>query len=243
MIDLSRSELLIGKDAIEKLRDSRVLLLGLGGVGSYCLEALVRAGIGEIHIVDGDVVEASNVNRQLFAVSGNYGKPKVRAALERITFINPDCKAFGYETFLTLDNLEELPLERMNYVADAIDTVSVKIRLAEICFHKNIELISAMGAGNKLDPTGFKVADVFQTDVCPLAKVMRHELRLRGVRSLKVVYTNEKPVVSINRRENHEKKQTPSISFVPPVVGFIMAGQIIKDLIGSSEIINKKDEI
>lgn len=250
---LSRTELLIGKEGLEKLRNSRVIVFGVGGVGSFTVEALARAGVGEITLIDDDTVCLTNLNRQIHATYDTISKPKVEVMKERILSINRKCNVITHQTFVTKDNIEEIIPKDIDYVVDAIDTVSAKLGLAEYCYKNNIRIMSSMGTGNKLDPTQFKVTDVFKTKVCPLAKVMRYELRKRGVEKLKVVYSEEIPmkpkvedvvtcktgcVCTGETKKCAQKRQIPgSISFVPPVAGMIIAGEVIKDIVG---INNKK---
>lgn len=228
----SRTQLLLGDEAINKLHSSNVIVFGVGGVGSYCVEALVRGGIGNITIVDHDKVSISNLNRQLIATSNTIGKYKVDLMMDRILEINPNCNVKVYKTFYGVDD-EIIDLSAYTYIVDAIDTITAKLMLIEEAKEKKIPIISAMGAGNKLDPTQFEVTDIFRTSMCPLAKTMRHELKKRGIKDLKVVYSKEKP---IKPRESNEinltkKRQVPgSVSFVPPVAGLIIAGEVIKDI-------------
>ena len=250
---LSRTELLIGNDGLEKLRNSRVIVFGIGGVGSFTVEALARAGVGEITLIDDDTVCLTNLNRQIHATYKTISQPKVEVMKERILSINRKCNVITHQVFVTKDNIEEIVPKDIDYVVDAIDTVSAKLGLAEYCYKNNIKIMSSMGTGNKLDPTQFQVTDVFKTKVCPLAKVMRYELRKRGVEKLKVVYSEEIPmkpkvedvvtcktgcVCTGGTKKCAEKRQIPgSISFVPPVAGMIIAGEVIKDILG---INNKK---
>jgi tRNA A37 threonylcarbamoyladenosine dehydratase len=243
---LSRTELIIGSDALEKLKKSKVIVFGLGGVGSYTVEALVRSGVGDLILVDDDTVCLTNLNRQIIATFATIGKPKVDVSRDRVLSINPNCNVQTFQTFVTKDNIESLiPLD-VDYVIDAIDTISAKIGLVEWCNSHNIKIISCMGTGNKLDPTMFKISDIYKTKICPLAKVMRHELRKRGIESLKVLYSEELPmtprtdVITCKNgcvcvggtKKCAIKRQIPgSISFVPPVAGMIIAGEVIKDLI------------
>lgn len=228
----SRTQLLLGNEAIGKLHKANVIVFGVGGVGSYCVEALVRGGIGSITLVDHDTVSITNLNRQLVATSKTIGEYKVDIMRDRILEINPYCKVRVYKTFFGVDN-DEIDLSQYTYIIDAIDTISAKLLLIEKAKEENIPIISAMGAGNKLDPTQFEVTDIYRTSMCPLAKTMRHELRKRRIESLKVVYSREKPM---KPRESEEitftkKRQVPgSVSFVPPVAGLIIAGEVIKDI-------------
>jgi tRNA threonylcarbamoyladenosine dehydratase len=245
---LSRTELLIGKDGLDKLRNSKVIVFGVGGVGSYTIEALARAGVGELIIVDDDTVCLTNLNRQVLATYNTISQPKVDVMKERIASINRDCIVTTYRVFVTQENISEIIPDDVDYVVDAIDTVSAKLGLAEYCYKKGIRIMSSMGTGNKLDATQFKVTDVFKTKVCPLAKVMRYELRKRGVENLKVVYSEEMPikpnyddvvtcktgcVCTGGTKKCATKRQIPgSISFVPPVAGMIIGGEVIKDILG-----------
>lgn len=231
----SRTELLIGKDGVEKLKNSKVAIFGIGGVGSFVVEGLVRGGIENFILVDDDTVSLTNINRQIIATHQTIGKPKVEVAKERILKINPNAKVEIYEEFFMPDTKEILD-NSINYIVDAIDTVTGKIELILRANKLNIPIISCMGTGNKLDPTKFEVADIYQTSVCPLAKVLRKELKSRGINSLKVVYSKEIPVkpVKITEivEENTTKTNVPgSISFVPSVAGLIIAGEVIKDII------------
>lgn len=228
-----RSEMLIGKENINFLNKSKVLVFGLGGVGGSLCESLVRAGIGSIDIVDRDVVDLTNLNRQIIATQDTIGLKKVDAMYDRLKSINPDVNINKYDLNLDASTITEFDLGSYDYIADAIDTVTSKILLAKLCYENGFKLISAMGAGNRLDPTKFEVTDVFKTKNCPLAKVMRSELKKRGVKKLKVVYSTELPMKPIFKLE---KASSPaSISFVPPVCGMVMASTIVKDLIDLKE--------
>ncbi len=244
----SRTELLIGKEGLEKLANSRVAVFGIGGVGSYAVEALVRSGLGTIDIIDDDKVCITNVNRQLYATRKTVGKYKVDVAKERILEINPNAVVNTYQTFYTPKTESEFDFSKYDYVIDAIDTVVGKLSLIEKAKEANTPIICAMGAGNKMDPTKFEVADISETSVCPLARVIRTELRKRKIKGVKVVYSKETPItpqedMSISckahcvcppgTRKCTVKHQIPgSNAFVPPVVGLIIAGEVIKDLIG-----------
>lgn len=233
----SRTELLLGKDAVQRLKKASVAVFGVGGVGSYCAEALARGGIGRIDLVDSDRVCLSNINRQIIATHETVGQPKVEVMRRRMLAINPEVRGQDYQLFYTADNAGAFDLTPYDYVADAIDTVSAKIALVQRASLAGVRIISSMGAGNKLDPTRFEVADIYQTTVCPLARVMRTELRKRNIPSLKVVYSKEPPGKPQGfmeaEEENSVRRQTPgSISFVPSVAGLIMAGEIIKDIAG-----------
>lgn len=234
----SRTELLIGKSGLDKLKNSKVMVFGVGGVGSYTVECLARAGVGNITIVDNDTIAVSNLNRQVHATLETIGRIKVEVEKERILSINKECNVVCHKVFVLENNLDEIIDDDVDYIVDAIDTVSTKIALAKYCEDKSIKLISSMGTGNKLDPTKFVISDIYKTKVCPLAKVMRHELRKRGVKKLKVLYSEEVPIKleNTNKKEldGKRKKQTPgSISFVPPVAGMIIGGEVIKDILAS----------
>ena len=232
--EFCRTELLVGEEGINKLHNSKVIVFGIGGVGSFVVEALTRAGVGNVLLVDNDTICISNLNRQIHATQATVGMIKVEAMKERVISINPKCNVEAKQVFITADNISEIIPSDVDYVVDAIDTVTSKLALAEYCYKNNINIISSMGTGNKMDPTQFRVSDVFKTKVCPLAKVMRHELRKRGVKKLKVVYSEEMPMTPDNGRAvPSAKRQTPgSISFVPPVAGMIIGGEVIKDLTG-----------
>lgn len=232
--EFCRTELLIGEEGIEKLHNSKVIVFGIGGVGSFVVEALTRAGVGNLILVDNDTICISNLNRQIHATQATVGNVKVEAMKARVLSINPNCNVEAKQEFITADNIQEIIPEDIDYVVDAIDTVTSKLALAEYCYKNDIKLIASMGTGNKMDPTQFRVTDVFKTKVCPLAKVMRTELRKRGIKKLKVVYSEEIPMVpNKGRAVPSQKRQTPgSISFVPPVAGMIIGGEVIKDLTG-----------
>ncbi len=230
----SRTELLIGKDGIKKLQQSKVAIFGIGGVGSYVVEALVRAGIGNFILVDHDTVSASNINRQIIATTKTIGKYKVDVAKERILEINPDVKVEIHKEFFMPDSNEILD-KTIDYVIDCVDTITAKIELVVRANKLNIPIISSMGTGNKLDPTKFEITDIYKTSVCPLAKVMRKELRARGIEKLKVIYSTAEPMIPKevdNTDSATEEKRVPgSISFVPSVAGLMLAGEVIKDII------------
>lgn len=222
----SRTELLIGKENTEKISKSKIIIYGIGGVGSYVVEGLVRAGVENIVLVDNDVISPSNLNRQIHATISNIGKLKVECMKERILSINPKAKV---ETYVpqNMEIEEELLINNtINYVVDSVDTVSTKLKLIQRAKEQNVPIISCMGTGNKLDPTKFEISDIYKTSVCPLAKVIRKELRKRNIKDLKVLYSKEEPI-------KHEKEnRTPaSISFVPSVAGMIIAGEVVKDII------------
>ena len=224
----SRTALLLGEEAIEKLKNSRVAVFGVGGVGGYICEALARAGVGALDIFDRDTVSVSNINRQIIATHKSVGRPKVEVMRERILDINPECRVEANEVFYLPENAEKFDLSRYDYIADAVDTVSAKLEIICRADKLGVPVISAMGAGNKLDAAAFEVSDIYKTEVCPLARVIRRELKARGVKSLKVVYSKEEPITP---KETDDKRTPASISFVPPVAGMILAGEVIKDLI------------
>lgn len=224
----SRTEMLIGKKGIEKLKNSKVAVFGMGGVGSFVVEGLVRAGVGSFILVDNDEVSISNLNRQIIATTKTIGKPKVEVSKERILEINPDAKVETYQEFFMPESKGIID-NTVDYIVDAVDTVTAKIELVLRAKKLNIPIISSMGTGNKLEPTKFEVTDIYKTSVCPLAKVMRKELKNRGIEHLKVLYSKEEP---IKQKRDSENKIVPgSISFVPSVAGLIISGEVIKDII------------
>ena len=242
-----RTELLLGREAIDKLAHSRVAIFGVGGVGGYVCEALVRSGVAAFDLIDKDTVALSNLNRQIIATRKTIGKYKAEVMRDRILEINPDADVRIHNCFFLPENADEFPFEEYDYIVDAVDTVTAKIALVMKATEKNIPIISSMGAGNKLDGSMFRVADIYKTKVCPLAKVMRRELKKRGVKKLKVVYSEELPVRPIRNVESDSKaedgnlldekkvrrKDTPgSVAFVPSVAGMIIAGEVVKDLCG-----------
>ena len=228
-----RTEMILGENSTNVLSDKNVILFGLGGVGSYTAEALARAGIGRLTIVDNDDVSVTNINRQLCALRSTVGKAKVDVVKERILDINPHCEVTALKKFYLPENADEYDLSKYDYIVDAIDTVSGKIGLVMEGERLGIPVISSMGAGNKTDPTAFKVADIYKTSVCPLARVMRAELKKRGVRALKVVYSEEKAITPEYPEEMKEMRKLPpaSCAFIPSVAGLIIASEVIKDLI------------
>lgn len=243
----SRTEMLIGKAALDALRRSRVAVFGLGGVGGIAAEALARAGVGALDLVDDDLVCITNINRQIYATHSTIGRHKADAAAERIADINPEAEIHVHKTFFSQESLPQFDFSSYDYAIDAIDTVSSKISLVMAAQQAGTPVISCMGAANKLDPTKFAVADIYKTKVCPLAKVMRRELRKRGVKSLKVVYSEEEPIRPSESDENScrhscacppgtarcctQKRQVPGSSpFVPPVAGLILAGEAVNHL-------------
>ena len=243
----SRTELLLGKEAMERLSRARVAVFGIGGVGGYVCEALVRSGIGAFDLIDDDKVCLTNLNRQIIATRKTIGRYKTEVMKERILEINPDADVRIHQCFFLPENADEFAFEEYDYVVDAVDTVTAKLELVMKAKEKNVPIISSMGAGNKLDASGFRVADIYQTKVCPLAKVMRRELKKRGIRDLKVVYSEEPPIqpledMEVSCRTNcicppgaqhkcTERRAIPgSTAFVPSVAGLIIAGEVVKDL-------------
>ena len=242
MLDqFSRTRLLIGHEGMDKLSKSRVAVFGIGGVGGYAVEALARSGVGALDLIDNDKVCLTNINRQIIATHKSIGQYKVDVAEERIKDINPGCTVRTYKTFYMPDTANQFNFYEYDYVIDAIDTVTGKIELVMQADKCGTPIISSMGAGNKLDPTAFEVADIYKTSVCPLAKVMRRELKKRGIKSLKVVYSKEEPIRPVEdapeeEREISQKRDIPgSTAFVPSVAGLIIAGEVIKDLTGSGK--------
>ena len=226
-----RTRALLGEEAMQKLNKSRVAVFGVGGVGGFCVEALARSGVGAIDLIDNDVVALSNINRQIIADDDTLGKFKVDAAAERISKINPNCKITARKLFFTPETAAEIDFSAFDYVVDAIDTVTGKLQIIEAAKSCNVPVISCMGAGNKLDPTAFTVADIFETSVCPLARVMRRELKKRGVSGVKCVYSKEEPAPAEAVTERTGGKTAPaSCAFVPSVAGLVAAAEVIKDL-------------
>ncbi|MBQ7172443.1 MAG: tRNA threonylcarbamoyladenosine dehydratase [Clostridia bacterium] len=231
----ARTELLLGKEGMEKLRAARVAVFGIGGVGGYAVEALVRSGVGALDLVDSDRIAESNLNRQIIALRDTLGQYKVDAAKARALSISPECAVRAYPVFYNAETAGDFDFTQYDYIVDAIDTVSAKIELALRAKEAGVPIISSMGAGNKLDPARFEVADLFKTSVCPLARVMRAELRRRGIKRLKVVYSTEPPLSPApdgERREGSGRPVPGSTAFVPPVAGLILAGEVIRDLTG-----------
>lgn len=230
----SRTELLLGKEAMEILADSRVAVFGIGGVGGFTVEALVRSGVGAVDIIDNDKVCLTNLNRQLIATQKTIGRYKTEVMKERILEINPEAAVYEHPCFFLPENKDDFDFTRYSYVVDAVDTVTAKIALVMEAGKAGVPVISSMGAGNKLDPAAFEVADIYETSVCPLAKVMRRELKKRGVKGLKVVYSREMPISPLEspaEDKSASRRSTPgSVAFVPSVAGLIIAGEVIKDL-------------
>ena len=228
----SRTELLLGADGLAKLAEARVAIFGLGGVGSYAAEALVRAGVGHFLLVDHDAVSLSNLNRQLHATRRTVGQKKTEAMRARMLDVNPEAEIQTISEFYAPDCADQFFSAPLDYVIDAVDTVTSKLSLVVEAAKRDIPIISAMGAGNKLDPTRFEVADIYDTSVCPLAKVMRKELKKRGVSRLKVVYSKEPPLSAVANDSDHGRHAPGSVPFVPSVAGLILAGEVIRDLTG-----------
>lgn len=253
----SRTQLLLGREAMEKLAKARVAVFGIGGVGGYVCEALVRSGVGSFDLIDDDKVCLTNLNRQIIATRKTVGRYKAEVMEERMRDINPNIDVTLHKCFFLPENADEFPFDEYDYVVDAVDTVTAKIEIIMRAQSFNVPVISCMGAGNKLDPTAMRVADIYQTKMCPLAKVMRHELKKRGVKKLKVVYSEEKPTrpledMSISCRTHcicppgaqhkcTERRDIPgSVSFVPSVAGLIIAGEVVKDLTSVKQGLNKR---
>ena len=230
----SRTELIFGPEAMEKLSAARVAVFGVGGVGGFVVEALARSGVGALDLIDNDTVALSNLNRQIIALRSTVGQYKVDAAAERIRDINPDCKVNALRTFFMPETAGQFDFSLYDYVVDAIDTVTGKIEIIMQARAAGVPVISSMGAGNKIDPAAFEVADIYKTSVCPLAKVMRRELKKRGVKKLKVVYSRELPRTPAGEPEKspHRRSIPGSAAFVPSVAGLIIAGEVIKDITG-----------
>lgn len=226
----TRTRMMLGNDGVDRLHQATVAVFGVGGVGSFAVEALARAGVGKLLLCDSETVAPSNINRQLVAYQNTVGRLKVEVARERIASINPDCVVETFPFFFGEETLEQFPFACCDYVIDAIDSVPSKLLLIETCARQNIPMISCMGAGNKLDPTRFRVGDIYQTSVCPLAKAIRTQCRKQGIRKLKVVWSEELPV----HPPRVEGKPNPpgSVSFVPSVAGLILAGEVIKEISG-----------
>lgn len=235
MIDrFSRTQLIFGKDAMEVLAGVRIAVFGIGGVGGYTVEALARSGVGALDLIDNDEVCLTNINRQIYALNSTVGRYKVDVAKERIMDINPECRVTAHKVFYMPDTSEQFDFTQYDYIVDAIDTVTGKLEIIEQAKKAGVPVISSMGAGNKVDPTAFEVTDIYKTSVCPLAKVMRYQLKRRGIKKLKVVYSKEIPITSDTAytEESSAKRNIPgSNAFVPSVVGLIIAGEVIKDLI------------
>ena len=234
--EFSRTELLIEKEGLERLRNATVMVLGVGGVGSHCIEALARSGVGTLILVDNDKVSLTNINRQSIAYLSTVGEYKTKLMKDRIEDINSEAKVYTHETFILPENLSEIFDRKVDYIVDAIDTVTAKLALVEYAKEHEIPIISCMGTGNKLHPELFEITDISKTSVCPLCKVMRKELKSRGIHHLKVLYSKEKPVDIAEKETGEDKRKRRalpgSISFVPPVAGLLIAGQVIREIAG-----------
>lgn len=228
-----RTELLLGKEAMQRLKNAHVAVFGVGGVGGYAAEALARSGVGALDLIDNDTVAESNLNRQIIALRSTIGQYKTDAAKARILDINPDCRVTAWHIFYLPETAHLFDFSQYDYIVDAIDTVKGKLALAEQAQTAGTPIICSMGAGNKLDPTRFEVADIYQTSVCPLARVMRYECKKRGIKKLKVVYSKEPPVRPVKKSDEQTvRRDIPgSTAFVPPVAGLVLAGEVIKDII------------
>lgn len=234
--EFSRTRMLLGGAGVEKLKNSRVLVFGVGGVGSHCIEALARSGVGNLILVDHDTVSLTNINRQVVALHSTIGRRKTEVMKERILDIHPGAHVETFQTFVLEENAADLITEDLDYVVDAVDTVTAKLSIAECCNRTGIPLISSMGTGNKLDPSRFRIADICETSVCPLCRVMRRELKKRGIPKLKVLYSDEQPIdtraVQTDEEAGERRSIPGSVAFVPPVAGILIAREVILDLCG-----------
>lgn len=244
----SRTQMILGSNAVSRLQKSRVIIFGVGGVGGFVCEALARAGVGAIDIVDNDTVALSNINRQIIALHSTLGQPKVKIMEARISDINPDCSVASHQLFFLPETASRFNFGSYDYVVDAVDTVAAKIAIIESAKKGGVPVISSMGAGNKLDPTQFKIADIAQTSVCPLARAVRHELKKRDITNVKVVYSTEKPITfsqdanSFASGNRSDGAGVPgSISFVPSVAGLFIASEVVKDLIGNAQSVESRN--
>ena len=235
---LQRTRLMLGDEAVEKLKNSSVIIFGVGGVGGYCAEALVRSGIGKLTVVDNDDVDVTNINRQIIALSSTVGRPKTEVIGERLRDIAGDAEIIEKKMFFLPETAGEFDFSEYDYVVDAIDTVKAKVELIRCCKECGTPIMSSMGAGNKMDPSGFMVSDISKTEMDPLAKVMRRKLKESGIRHLKVVYSKEKPLNTVVKGEGaQESRHAPgSVAFVPPAAGLLMASEIVKDLISGADL-------
>ena len=234
--EFSRTELLIGEEGLRRLKDSTIMVLGVGGVGSHCIEALARNGVGTLVLVDNDKVSLTNINRQSIAYHSTVGEYKTKLMKDRIKDINPNADVYTYETFVLPENLFEIFERKVDYIIDAIDTVTAKLALVEYAKEHNIPIISCMGTGNKLHPEMFEITDISKTSVCPLCKVMRKELKNRGIHQLKVLYSKEKPIDTSDKETGEDagkRRSLPgSIALVPPVAGLMIAGYVVREIAG-----------
>ena len=237
-----RTEILLGPEAMAVMARSRVAVFGVGGVGGYVCEALARSGLGAFDLVDNDKVDLSNLNRQIIATVNTLGRPKTEAMKERILSINPQAKVETYRRFVLPDNIDDFPFEKYDYVVDAVDTVAAKLALAVKCDQMGVPIISSMGAGNKLDPTAFRSGDIYKTRMDPLARAMRRELKKRGIRRLKTVWSEEEPLQPEGAPEDGPRPVPGSVAFVPSVAGLIIAGEVVKDLTAKAKEKEKEKE-
>lgn len=232
----SRQELIFGENSTDKLKNMHIAVFGLGGVGSYCVEALARSGVGKLDLIDNDKISITNINRQLYATTKTIDTFKTEIAKKRCLEINPDLKINVYNTFFMPENSHEFDFSKYDYIVDAIDTVTAKIELIMCADRENVPIISSMGTGNKINPCMLEVSDIYKTSVCPLAKVMRYELKKRNIKKLKVIYSKENPITPLKSDEITSKRQTPgSCAFVPSVAGLIIASEVIKDLLTNNK--------
>lgn len=231
-----RTEMLVGKDAFDKLKSSKVAIFGLGGVGSFAAEAIARAGVGEIDLFDGDTVDITNINRQLVALDDTLGKPKAEVMKERILKINNNAKVCSNHVFFDVNTCDNYDFSKYSYIIDAIDTISSKLLMIKKAFDTGVPIISSMGTANKLNPCDLEVCDVYETENCPLARVMRRELRKMGIEHLKVVFSKEKPRFTPTLCDENGKRINASVSFVPPAAGLILASEVVKDIINKKEV-------
>ena len=237
MEEFSRTKRLLGEEAMERLQNARVAVFGVGGVGGYVVEALARSGVGALDLIDNDTVNLSNINRQIIALRSTVGRDKVDVMKDRIADINPECKVNTYKCFYLPENKDEFDFSKYSYVVDAVDTVAAKIQLVLQANEAGVPIISSMGTGNKINPAQLEVTDIYKTSVCPLAKVMRRELKQRGVKKLKVVYSKEEPIKPSDDGSEEQngaavRRSTPaSVAFVPPVAGMIIASEVVKDIV------------
>lgn len=236
MFWFERTRMLLGNDNINKLENASVIIFGIGGVGSFVCESVARAGVGKITLVDNDDISITNINRQLIALNSTIGRKKTEVMAERILDINPKCKVECVNEFILYDNINNVLNKKYDYCVDAVDTVTAKLAIIMRCNELNIPVISSMGTGNKLNPELFEITDIYKTSVCPLAKVMRKELKSRGIKKLKVCYSKEEPLIPLETKEETNKRRTPgSISFVPSVAGLIIGGEVVKNILGKRE--------
>ncbi|MBQ7308473.1 MAG: tRNA threonylcarbamoyladenosine dehydratase [Clostridia bacterium] len=227
-----RTYMLIGDENLNKLKNSKIAIFGIGGVGGFVAESLARCGVGELHLIDNDTINVSNLNRQIIALHSTIGKYKVDVMEDRIKDINPNCRVFKYKEFILEETISNIPIKNLDYVIDAIDTMTGKLAIIKQCNNFNVKVISCMGTGNKVDPTCFLIKDIFETKVCPVCKVMRKLLKQNNIKSLKVLYSIENPITPLLTLENNENhRQIPaSISFVPSVAGLLISSEVVKDI-------------